>query len=371
MGKKLKGVSIIICCYNSSKRLPETLKQIANQDITNDIPCELIVVNNASKDNTAEVAVLEWNKHNSNLFFQVINQPILGKNHALKKGLETAVYDYLIICDDDNWLQKDYVKKAYDIMEKHPEVGIAGGRGEAVFEGNPPNWFDEYKEHFGVGSQAKYSGYVSHHRNWVYGAGSVIRKSAWQTLMTSGFNSILVGPMGSRFSGGGEDIELCYAMKLAGYEIWYEDELRFLHFMPKERLNWKYFLRLMRTTSCLFVTLTAYQKILNGTISAEINGTAIRLIIFKMLYNHIKRLLRNIAKRCFQSLQQSEANKIDLDIIRSLTVVENCCFRFKKIEKNFFKVLSLARRFEDISEIDTYENRNSHNMNRSSISDVM
>lgn len=50
------GVSIVICCYNSASRLPETLQHIAEQEVAANISWEVIVVDNASTDNTQEIA---------------------------------------------------------------------------------------------------------------------------------------------------------------------------------------------------------------------------------------------------------------------------------------------------------------------------
>ena len=51
------GISVIICCYNSSLRLDETLKHLINQK-THGFNWELIVVDNASTDNTEAYARL-------------------------------------------------------------------------------------------------------------------------------------------------------------------------------------------------------------------------------------------------------------------------------------------------------------------------
>jgi len=50
------GVSVIICCYNSVKRLPVTLAHLKSQVVFGQIPWEVIVIDNASTDRTAEVA---------------------------------------------------------------------------------------------------------------------------------------------------------------------------------------------------------------------------------------------------------------------------------------------------------------------------
>jgi glycosyltransferase involved in cell wall biosynthesis len=45
------GISVIVCCYNSEKRLADTLAHLLNQK-TNSFDWEIIIVDNASTDTT-------------------------------------------------------------------------------------------------------------------------------------------------------------------------------------------------------------------------------------------------------------------------------------------------------------------------------
>src|SRR4051794_7116729 len=99
-----KAISIIICCYNSSKRLPATLKHIAQQKMRSNILWEVIVVDNNSADDTKEVAVREWRKYNLSVPFKVVTEQKQGLIHAREKGYAEAAYQLLLFCDDDNWL---------------------------------------------------------------------------------------------------------------------------------------------------------------------------------------------------------------------------------------------------------------------------
>lgn len=178
-----RGVSIVICCHNSSRRLPETLKHIALQAVPGYISWEVIIVDNASEDETALTAKNEWNKYNCKASFSIIEQPEIGLSHARQKGFDSARYGYILFCDDDNWLQKDYVSTAYQIMEKNQKIGILGGHGEPVFEIAPPEWIKKVRL-FAVGPQAGDSGRVD--KNFVYGAGFVIRKAAYERVKKQG-----------------------------------------------------------------------------------------------------------------------------------------------------------------------------------------
>ncbi len=74
----MRGVSVIICCYNSSSRLIPTLNHLAKQEITRHIRWEIVVVNNSSTDNTAEVAIETWKQHNVAVPLYIVDEPVSG-----------------------------------------------------------------------------------------------------------------------------------------------------------------------------------------------------------------------------------------------------------------------------------------------------
>jgi glycosyltransferase involved in cell wall biosynthesis len=232
---QLEGISIIICCYNSEKLLPETLRHISMQKVNETLNWEVIVVNNNSLDKTKEVANKEWNKyfHNRNCSFKIVDEPNPGLSNAKKKGFETAVYDILIYCDDDNWLCENYVQIAYDSMRDN-KIAVVGGCGEPIFENNcEPEWFHYFTSAYAVGYQ------IPNINKCVYGAGMVITKKSLQKLYSKGFKSLLTGRKGTVLSAG-EDSEICFALVLLGYSIEYNPQLKFKHFLIEKRLNQEY-----------------------------------------------------------------------------------------------------------------------------------
>jgi hypothetical protein len=70
----------------------------------------------------------------------------------------------------------------------------------------------------------------------------VVRRSAIEDLQAGGFTPRLTGRVGKSMASG-EDREMCLALRLAGWRIWYAAHLEFGHFMPARRLEWGYFLR--------------------------------------------------------------------------------------------------------------------------------
>jgi glycosyltransferase involved in cell wall biosynthesis len=312
-----KGVSIIICCYNSEKRLSETLRHISLQIVDLSIQWEVVIVNNASKDNTAELAYQVWKRLGNSTPFQVVDEPTPGLSSARERGFSTARYEYIILCDDDNWLQEDYVQLAYEIMESDERIGALGGVGEPICEISPPAWFKIFADNYATGVQGNCNGDITSSRAYVFGAGAVYRKSVIHYLKSKGFETLLTDRKGDSLACGG-DVELGYAMSLAKYKIWYDKRLRFKHFIPKERLTWNYIERMHKGYVDAMPVHLAYQQNLNRR--SKYKKTWQWLILMRILL-FIRKQLFSFEQRNAQSLDIRKLRSThDLDLIKNLFI---------------------------------------------------
>ena len=296
------GVTILICCHNGAKRLPETLKHIAQQVVPSNIPWEVLIVDNKSTDMSAPVARTEWSKYQSPGKFRIVLEPVLGLSHARSRGFLEARYEYVVMCDDDNWLAPDYVENVYHIMSANTTIGALGGFGKLIFEVAPPKYI-EHSNIFAAGEQGHGPGKVR--ANKIYGAGCVIRKSAYKKLYDLGFKSLLTDRKGREQSSGG-DYELCYALALLGYDIWYDDRLRFSHFITQERLTWNYFMRYAKESAQCFEVLNAYRSIADDS---HINKVAFLHIARNFFYT-LRRFARINIKRLITSKESDEGRML-------------------------------------------------------------
>lgn len=295
-----KGVSVVIPCYNSSKLLPETIAHLARQNVPEHINWEIIIVDNASTDDTAETAAAIWDACKSRVPFKVVEQPIKGLSAARDKGFQEARFEYILFCDDDNWLDPNYVRVSYEIMTGNPLIGVLGGAGEKVTEGTFPPLYDNL---YGFGPQNDKDGEVSDKRGWVFGAGFVVRKSAWNLINNYGFKSFLTDRKGKKLSGGG-DVELCFAIRLAGYKVWYDHRLKFKHFFPSNRLHWNYYTSLQENTHRAVPILQAYKFVLNN--NGEMYKTPdSRYWLYRSykLMIRIRKLLKSVVKSYFYDVE--------------------------------------------------------------------
>jgi len=252
----LPGISCVICSHNGSNRLPSTLAHLAAQDVPSWLRMEVLIVDNASTDGTTEVALDKW-PHHSDGTLRVVPEPRLGLTFARTCGLLHARYGLVSFIDDDNWIAPNWCKTAWEVMGSHPHVGACGGLVEPVFESTQPWWFNEFALYFATGQQASAPGPINSLASILWGAGLTVRRSAWGQLHQYGFVPMVADRQGTTLTSGGDD-ELCHALRLAGWQLYYDPRLQMRHFLPGSRLNWGYLRRLRRGSGVASVSLDPY-----------------------------------------------------------------------------------------------------------------
>ncbi len=258
--QKIDNFSIIICCYNAAKRLPATLEYLAKLNIVG-INCELIVVDNNSTDNTFDVVSNCWKLFNNPFAMKYLKQPKPGKTNAWNLGVENATGDYIVMCDDDNWLPEDYLKTAIPILQMDEKIAMLGGRSIGVFETEPPIWFQSVSSYWAVGKQYENSGDITYEDNKLWGAGSIFKKAALEYLLSLNYKQKFSG---IKAEGMAEDCELFILLKLLGYKMYYSNDLVIQHFMPKERISWVSFMGFMKNFGMSSWKFDAYERYISN-----------------------------------------------------------------------------------------------------------
>jgi glycosyltransferase involved in cell wall biosynthesis len=131
----IKKLSIIIPAYNEGRTIHLILDKVREVNLINNIQKEVIIVNDASKDNTKEAIEnyiqLYGQQINISLFNQEINQ---GKGAAIHKGIELATGEFLIVQDAD----LEYDPEEFNILLKPVIDGYADVvYGSRFMGGNP------------------------------------------------------------------------------------------------------------------------------------------------------------------------------------------------------------------------------------------
>ena len=128
-------LSIIIPAYNEAKTIHLILNKVIETSLINEIQKEIIIVNDASKDDTEKVIkeyIASHSDEDIRLFTLPYNQ---GKGAALHKGIELASGDFIIIQDAD----LEYDPNEYNILLKPSLDGYADVVYGSRFAGGKPH----------------------------------------------------------------------------------------------------------------------------------------------------------------------------------------------------------------------------------------
>ena len=111
-------ISVVICAHNEEKGIAKCIEGVKNQTYPKD-NYEIIVVDNASSDKTAEVA--------KDLGVRVVFEKNKGIAYARQRGAESAKGDIVAFTDADTLVPKNWLEKIADAFEKDEKLVGFGG----------------------------------------------------------------------------------------------------------------------------------------------------------------------------------------------------------------------------------------------------
>ena len=217
-------LSVIIVNRNTGNLLKQALTalKVAIQQLD----AEIIVVDNASTDQSVQMVSSEFGE-----FRLMANDKDLSFSKAANQGIKLAAGSHILLIHPSIVVGEDTLNKLIDFMELRPDTGglsvrMLDAEGHFIPESKksmPKNWINFFK-YTGLSRLFSKSQLFSHHYHsgWVEefeNTETDVLNNCFMLLRKEVLNK--VGSFDERFSVYGQDIDLSYRIRLAGYKIFY------------------------------------------------------------------------------------------------------------------------------------------------------
>lgn len=227
-------ISIIIPTYNRAHLLPLTLDSFLAQDYPQDL-CEIIVVDNNSKDNTSEVVAGYVGK--AGIPIKYIFEKRQGVHYARNSAAKVTKGEILFFTDDDMIADPSLLKELAKVFELDPMIGTATGLVVGKFEVDPPEWVKKYliNGYLSLTDKNKQEDLVVSRADCgVYSCHQAIKREVF--FQSGGFNPENTAGV---WIGDGET-GLNIKIQSLGYKFAYTSKSIIQHIIPKSRTTLKY-----------------------------------------------------------------------------------------------------------------------------------
>jgi glucosyl-dolichyl phosphate glucuronosyltransferase len=234
-------VTVLICTYNRAHLLGETLDSLAAMQVKRGRTWEVLVVDNRSTDNTAEVVRTRQSAYPVPLRYLIEEKQ--GKSYALNTGLASTNSMFVLFTDDDVRVDSRWLEASIEPMIADAGIGYTGGPVEPIWEGPPPRWLERNRAALtGAIAIVNYGTqpFVFEDEGRIpIGANMAIRRSILNVV--GGFDPGL-GRRGKSLLGQ-EQAEFFCRTRDHGIRGMYAPDMIVHHHVPRRRLSRRYFRR--------------------------------------------------------------------------------------------------------------------------------
>jgi GT2 family glycosyltransferase len=217
------SVAVVIVNYNVRDLLDQALRSLYETAPT--LVGEIWVVDNASTDDSVEFLKRHWPQVNV-----ICNEENRGYGRANNQGILKSSSKYILILNPDTLVQRGALQELVEFMESRPQAGACGpkivspeGRFRPECRRGFPTPLAAFSRLFGLSTLFPRSRlFGKYHLTYLEpdyetqvdalsGACMIVRREAADP----------VGYFDEEYFLYGEDIDWCWRMKRAGWEIWY------------------------------------------------------------------------------------------------------------------------------------------------------
>lgn len=261
-GSAAAPLAVVVCTYNRSASLIETLHSLYSSGYGGDSPIDVLVVANCCVDDTlARLEEFRGRHPQTLLRLSWVEEPTRGKSHAINTAIARTAHDALCFVDDDQLVEAGFLGRLTEGLSMYPDEDIFCGRIWPAWDGTEPSWVHAEPPYaipirpfpeFDLGSVSRL---VEPRDRQPSGGNITIRR---RVLDRVGTFSTDLGPTGHNLAGG-EDHDFLRRAVAAGFRIRYLPAVRQLHAIDAARTRRAYILKksYLRSRSSLLANASA------------------------------------------------------------------------------------------------------------------
>lgn len=232
-------LSIVILSYNTKELLRECITSIKRN--TDKISYEIIVVDNASSDGSAEMVAKEFKD-----VTLIANKENIGYSRGNNQGVVKTIGRYILFLNADTLVYEKTLETMLRFMDEHKDAGAAtcrvellnGKLDDSCHRGFPTPWrslcrFSGLSRFFPKSTLfAGYSmGYLdlltTHEIDSCSGAFMIVRREAGEEVARLPARQ---GWWDEDFFWYGDDLDFCYRLKEKGWKVFFVPTVKILHY---------------------------------------------------------------------------------------------------------------------------------------------
>lgn len=225
-------ITVVVITFNRAPMLAKTLASLVELDTTlpsgESFTYEVVVVNNASTDNTQEVidGYVSETPRGSAMRIRTFYEEEPGVAPARNRGLRESHSEWVAFHDDDQTAHPEWLAKLVELAQRKRVKVVGGAVKLSLPEGTnrelAPQCRTLLGERVGWDEEAPYT------RKRVPGTNNVL-------IHQSVFDE--VGVFNTGLKVGGSDADLYRRIRNAGHTAWYTPESIVYHMIPEKRLG--------------------------------------------------------------------------------------------------------------------------------------
>lgn len=219
--------SIIVCTHNRADLLTDCVDSLLKQTI-NKNRFEIIIVDNNSTDDTEAVAK-EFAKNNNSIVY--LQEKNIGYSAPRNCGWNHALGNIIAYIDDDEIAAPDWLESIEKAFQTEEKPDIVGGIYLIKYDVTPPDWFIES---MGGTNKNRQKGILNQRKDCYLAGGNIaFRKEVLEKL--NGFSNDF--NMKNGFLMTGEDTDICQRAKNAGFQLYYDPDIKIYHRMNQNNYD--------------------------------------------------------------------------------------------------------------------------------------